>query len=231
MFRAIALVSLIVVGCSDNNDATTIAHTFLATTNPDTRPSDLRPKDGVTFFPPSFSEPSVRCGFMGRRWNIINDVENDWYPSHLMAADEASLYAKALTARAAGDWTLRFTWLRSFHPSVVIRIDGDSNGAHLLAKELSGAGGYDAGGIVKSVSRRLTKDEKRTLGTELIRTKPFNLPPKVCDIGADGAQWIIEGVDDNGYHFVARWSPKRGGVHDLGMHLLHLTGWNFDEIY
>jgi hypothetical protein len=47
----------------------------------------------------------------------------------------------------------------------------------------------------------------------------------------DGAEWIVEGVDDTGYHFVDRWSPRRGEVRETGLSLLKLTGWVFKDVY
>jgi hypothetical protein len=57
------------------------------------------------------------------------------------------------------------------------------------------------------------------------------MPAKLCDIGLDGSQWLLEAADSHGYHFVDRFSPESGGVRDLGLALLRLTGWEFKPIY
>ena len=59
----------------------------------------------------------------------------------------------------------------------------------------------------------------------------MGMSPKACELGLDGAVWLIEGVDARGYHFVERWSPEAGGVHDVGLMMLRLTGWKHDPIY
>ncbi|PYV47582.1 MAG: hypothetical protein DMG94_05690 [Acidobacteria bacterium] len=38
--------------------------------------------------------------------------------------------------------------------------------------------------------------------------------------GLDGAQWIIEGVEDGKYHVVDRWTPTKGPIRELGMTLV-----------
>jgi len=35
--------------------------------------------------------------------------------------------------------------------------------------------------------------------------------------GADGAEWIIEGVKEGKYHVVRRWSPEKGPIRELGL--------------
>ena len=52
--------------------------------------------------------------------------------------------------------------------------------------------------------------------------------------GNDGAQWIIEGVKDEKYHLVDRWSPKTGAIRVLGLTLaMDLAQMNLpaDEVY
>lgn len=47
----------------------------------------------------------------------------------------------------------------------------------------------------------------------------------------DGSQWIVEGIDRNGYHYVNRSSPEDGPVRAFGDFALLLTGWTFEERY
>lgn len=126
---------------------------------------------------------------------------------------------------------IRFTWLRSFHHPVVVRVEGIGTASvHLTVKQLSGAGGYAPGAIDKQVARDLSPDEVEALKTVLTRTDVFNRPHD-CNFGVDGAQWLVEAVDGTGYHFVNEWSPERGGVRELGLAMLKLTGWTFPDLY
>ena len=85
--------------------------------------------------------------------------------------------------------------------------------------------------MAKSIDRLLSPAESARLDAMLAQTRVFSLPPKVCMLGMDGAQWIIEGLDAQGYRLIDRWSPEKGGVRDFGLFLLGLSGWEFGEIY
>jgi hypothetical protein len=178
------------------------------------------------YFPPSYVGPSG-----SREPTLLNQLENDWYSGQLAAAQEPSLYSESLNPHIAGRMTVRFTWLRTFHPPVVVRLEIAGQDVRLIAKQLSGAGGYEAGTIAKRIDRPLTVREGVRVRAALARTHVFALPATEGGLGADGAQWLFEGVDERGYHFVHRWSPKNGDVRDLGMVLLRLTGWRFGDVY
>lgn len=187
-----------------------------------------------TYFPAELKNRQVSCnvGPPGSGIPVLSDLENRWYSDQLTAAHEPSLYLKAShSARPVGK-SLRFTWLRSFHPPVIVRVDGlGTKNSRLIAKELSGAGGYAPGSIRKQLDRRLSEQEQKAIELNLSRTQVLKEPPKLCEIGLDGSQWIIEGVDGGGYHFVDRWSPESGSVREIGLMLLRMTGWNFKPIY
>jgi hypothetical protein len=185
---------------------------------------------GTVYFPPAFAKASVRCERGAQE--IVSDLENRWYSSHLSAAKEPSLYVALTRRKGTISSQLRFTWLRSFHPPVVVRIDRTgTNSPVLVAKQLSGAGGYAPGTISKSLERPLSATEANRLHAILMRTDISHAAPKECDRGIDGAQWLIEVMDSSGCHFVDRWSPDRGAVRELGLFLLGLTGWTFKDIY
>jgi hypothetical protein len=109
----------------------------------------------------------------------------------------------------------------------------------LVAKELSGKGGYAPGSVTERLIRPLSQEEKRALETALATTNVLSISPKACyqgppgmmTIQLDGAEWIIEAIDSNGYHFVDRWSPQRGAVHEVGLMLLRMTGWKLKPVY
>jgi hypothetical protein len=190
---------------------------------------------GVTYFPPAFAKPTVTCSFGGRRATsiaVVSDIEHDWYSAQLTAAHEPSLYLESKRLRGGLGNTLRFTWLRTFHPPVIVRLEGlGSKSPRLIAKQLSGAGGYAPGTVSKTLERPLSREEARSVEKALGRSDALNIATRLCDMSLDGAQWIIEEVDANGYHFVDRFSPVSGGVRDLGLTLLKLTGWEFKPIY
>jgi hypothetical protein len=158
--------------------------------------------------------------------------KDQWYSRHLAAAREPSLHLASQSAMPAGRTTLRFTWLRSFHAPIVIRIETEGPGRHrLVAKRLSGAGGYDPGTVEATLERPLTGTEAVQLETVLRHTSAFDPAPDPCEIGMDGAQWIFESVDRRGYHFSDHWTPREGPAYRLGRMLMTLTGWKFGEVY
>ena len=192
------------------------------------------PYAGPAYFPASLAAPSVRCDY-GRRRELeptLNDFEKDWYSRQLAAAGEPSLAGAAEHPLAPGVRTVRFTWLRSFTAPVVIRVERDASGTdRLVAKRLSGTGGDPPGEVAATFDRPLTREESARLDAVLGRTQLFELPPRLCDGGLDGAQWIFESADARGYRFVQRWSPRKGALHDAGAALMALTGWDFGMVY
>ena len=189
---------------------------------------------GPDYFPKSFLEPSVTCPGFPTKQVVLNEVEAGWFPRHWQAADEPSLYAQSLSHTPSVARTYRFTWLRSFDPPVVVRIDVGADGRmRLVAKQLSGAGGYAPGRIAKQVRRDLSASEQARIAAVLDRTHVLESPPIACstEINLDGAQWIFESSEPGSYRFVNRWSPGDGPVREAGLAFLNLTGWGFDKVY
>jgi hypothetical protein len=181
------------------------------------------------YFPTVADSAGARCDPEG-----ISESHDQWYSKHLRAAGEPSLFEASRSPRPPGAATYRFTWLRSFHHPVVIRVETGSNGeARLIAKELSGHGGYGPGEIRRHMQRKLSPDETRRLGSALAATRLLTWPARDCSgiIGLDGAHWIVEARDRTGYHLVDRWSPERGPMREVGELMLGLTGWQYGDVY
>jgi hypothetical protein len=157
----------------------------------------------------------------------LQEREAWWYGPHLHAAGERALCVHAQDAAEV----YRFTWLRSFHPTIFIRVEQRGATRALHAKQLSGAGGLEPGSVAIDRSRPLSTDEWRRL-EQLLRRAGFWDPaaaegePEVA--GLDGAQWVVEGVREGYYHVVDLWSPdpstKEGRYRSVGLYLLELAG-------
>ena len=185
------------------------------------------------FFPPDYAGLSFSCpsdyGAESNYVQFLSKFEQDWFSQHLRAAREAPLYGVAQSNGTRR--VLRFTWLRSFHPTVTVRLSERKDGGwHLVAKQLSGTGGYDPGTIDKVVDRPIRAAEAAELEALMTRTALPDLSGD-CVIGVDGAQWLIERSDAEGYHFINRWSPSDGPVRQVGLFLLKLTGWRLKPDY
>lgn len=160
----------------------------------------------------------------------MDDFSNDWYSRFWRAAEEPSLYLQSQKAKALR--SERFTWLRSFHEPVFIRLDWLSDGhVRMTAKELTGAGGYDPGGIGRTNQRLLSGEELERLDTARGSLKPYQRPAVVCSGGVDGARWILEALEAGDYVFIDRWTSDGGPVRTYGQMLIDLTGWRYEHIY
>ena len=196
---------------------------------------------GASYFPPSLFEVGRPCD-RGDGWTgqvVMDDFRSDWYSAHLRAAREPRLGGEAPYHSVGGIGVLRFTWLRSFDAPVMVRVEATADDSlRLTATELSGAGGYGPGRVARRAERLLSADEAQRLLAMLDGTGILE-PPRVCPpsdiedvlVYADGAHWIIEANGPGGYRFVDHHSPRSGPVHDLGLHLLGLTGWTYDRVY
>lgn len=189
--------------------------------------------NGTSYFPQSLGKPSRVCSFAGfpECYPIISEIERDWYPKHWAAAKEPSLYEMSLRPGMAETEILRFTWLRTFHEPVIIRITKSGTETKLQAKKLSGKGGYDPGEVAVEVDRTLSISEQRELAIVLGSTAILTLEPSNCDLGTDGSEWIVESVRGDDYRFIKRWSPEEGRMREFGLFMIKLTGWDLGDIY
>jgi hypothetical protein len=230
MKSAPLVIAFLVIGCGSSNDPLPAIDRRCAVLPGDDvaiKPSGA----GRNYFPNSFGKPAQVCNFKGypECFATVSKVENDWYPRHWEAADEPSLNERSNSPAAAETSTLRFTWLPSFQHPVIVRIERTGNEARLVAKQLSGQGGYEPGTIEREVRRPLSAAEVAKLDVILSTTKVLEQRPTECDSGLDGSQWIVEGVNRDGYLFVNRWSPEKGPVREFGEFALLLTGWTIDD--
>lgn len=156
---------------------------------------------------------------------LLTDFVGAWYLKHLNAAHELSLNA-GQTPRS----TWRFTWLRSFHAPVVVRIEQTSPARmRLTAKRLSGKGGYDPGGVAETIERWLTPAEQERILAAALQVQA--LETRDCSLKADGVRWIFESTVEGRRRMVDANSPGDGPLHDLGTVFLDLTGWPLEPRY
>ena len=146
---------------------------------------------------------------------------NSWYSNHLHAMKEPVIY----TNNSLNE-IYRFTWLRSFHHPVAIRIEKQDNKYMLYWKVCNGAGGYDPGELV--INKQKALDEKtwvefvkaleqvdfwnlQTSERVYRRTIIFDNGERAVEtqISVDGARWILEGRIHPQYHVVDRHSPQK----------------------
>jgi hypothetical protein len=154
-----------------------------------------------------------------------DDFVRNWYSKHLRVMSEPSLSCGPI--KDSDDY--RFTWLRSFHKPIAVRISRSKNEVYLKATELSGAGGYSPGEISRRVEKSVSEADWESVLKLLGKVDFWNLPTREERLGLDGAEWIFEGRQDGKYHIVDRWSPKDGPYHELGLLFLKLSGLSIPE--
>jgi hypothetical protein len=180
------------------------------------------------YFPPNFGKPEQVCGDSNPPLPVIGEVEAAWFPRQWEAAKEPSFYRLSLQ-KPPPEFALRFSYIPSFTPSIFIRVHKKGSDYQLIAKTMSGAGGYDPGTISMSKEMRLSKLQVRELERLLEDGKFFIPPPVECGMGHfDGSEWVFEEVSNSGYKMVKHWSPEKGSAHDLGTYLVELSGLSFD---
>jgi hypothetical protein len=155
----------------------------------------------------------------------IDELSRSWYSKHLHSMREPSLSC------GSTGLTYRFTWLRTFHHPVVIRVVDSGRMGSLLAVELDGAGGYEPGKLIRRQESTLSKTQLLELKSLFASTSFWTLPTPKETSGMDGSEWIIEVTDNGRYHVVVRWTPTSGVARDIGMRFLHLAKWKLNDIY
>ncbi|MFT3679689.1 MAG: hypothetical protein QM791_05425 [Ferruginibacter sp.] len=147
----------------------------------------------------------------------LSHFEIMWYSNPLKIGNEPILYNR----KGKGE-IYRFTWLRSFHMPVIIRVHKSKN-EFLLTAKLIQEGYYDIPEAIITNSTKEISYFKWQKFKELLSKANFhNLPVEDnSDVGTDGAQWIMEVYENGEYHFITRWSP---GNSDFGKACKYLLG-------
>lgn len=155
-----------------------------------------------------------------------------WYPTHLKAMREPSLYLRL--AKPIEEF--RFLYLPTFHHPVSIRLTRSGQKASLRVVMLSGKGGYAPGRILIECRRELSPEERRRFEVLLSRSRFWESPNGEEPGAMDGSVWLFEASGGYRYRLLERWTPtydtrKRGlgRIVDLGRYLVSLSGLQFDK--
>jgi hypothetical protein len=124
-----------------------------------------------------------------------------------------------------------------YHP-LSIRVEKSGGDYLLVAKRLSGQGGYGWGTLKGEKKRKLSEREWRSLLNLLNETSFWSLPTGDKEfepnekgevtICLDSTSWILEGVSGGKYHVVDRYSERKG-VKEVGLYMVMLTKWGIKE--
>jgi hypothetical protein len=142
-----------------------------------------------------------------------------WYSGMLKALKEPILFDTSIKNEI-----YRLTWLRTFHNPVAIRIEKSEEGYTLFWKLCDGAGGYEPGQLTIDKSKKITQEDWDNFQGLLRAIDFWDIETKEKGLqGNDGSQWILEGVSQNGYHVVDRWTPRQNEYYNCGNFLIEMT--------
>ena len=185
---------------------------------------------GTDYFPSGAEMPSAECrDHPGQPLRSVRAFEGDelaWATRELTRAQEPSLYLAA----SAGDpprRTVRFTFLRSFGPAVVVRVDYRRDGsAELTAYQAEHLFGQPPNGPARRMTRTLSADEAAELDRLFDDGRPWRSRADACGLQPDGTLWILEEVKDGSHAVINQPSPG-AEAREAGLYLLSLTRWDY----
>ena len=146
-----------------------------------------------------------------------DEFRREWYSKHLHAMEEPSLSQ----GRGKADVAYRFLWLRTFDHPISVRVEKSGSTVSLYTVELDGKGGYDPGRILRKTQSTLSPADLERLTATL--GKPEFWQQKALEPGLDGAEWILESVQDGRYQVTVQWSPQSGEFRDVCLVFLDLA--------
>lgn len=135
----------------------------------------------------------------------------NWYSKHLAAMNEPVLAPEEKER-------FRFLYLPTFEAPIAVRVECVAASCDVIAKRLSGKGGYEPGQIAAEQRRLLTAEEIRLFRQAFEAVKFWREQPKepcpedtICLPGTDGTRWIFEASKPGAYHVWDIWSPNYTG--------------------
>jgi hypothetical protein len=128
--------------------------------------------------------------------------EAQWYGKSLERMNEPRLPKFADDENAE---VYQMMILPTWGNSIVVRVHKHGNLFSLSARRLSGQAGYDPGQLAESKDIELSADHSKTLEVLIQNLNFFQFPADDAVVGADGDEWIMEGVSQGKYHVAKRW--------------------------
>jgi|GEM_PF-1601427 len=144
-------------------------------------------------FPCDFPEPN----------DSLSDFVNTWYSKHLISLKEPRLYNQ----RNKDLKIIRFTHLGTWSNPYSYRIEKQNENVIGIFNKTNGLGGYEAGHRIKNKEKDLNKEKWNNIIAKVDSIDFWNIQTHDPNMILDGAEWILEILIDDKYHFVTRNSP------------------------
>lgn len=117
----------------------------------------------------------------------------------------------------------RLRVIPSFSAPVVVRVQRSGEAATLIAKRMSGMGGYYYGRLCRRAERKLQQAEFESIRSCFARPAVWSV---ASDEMMDGSTWSVDAIVDNEYKAHSQSSPTEGPLHECAMKLLKLSGFS-----
>src|SRR5271155_5834386 len=143
----------------------------------------------------------------------VTASQAQWYGKFLEKMKEPRLPEAASDATAV---IYRLTILPTAGNPIAVRAQKLGTLFNLAARRLDGQGGSDPGKSAEEKDVQLSEADSSTLESTIAQLKFFEMPTDEHLVGADGEEWILEGVAAGKYHVIHRWcassheTQKRG---------------------
>lgn len=162
-----------------------------------------------------------------------------------MACDQLRAMQEPSLLNLQGIDAYRFTWLRTFHQPVCIRIQRHTDGIPTLTAKITTGNSTARPGILRyDISQwvklgelyyhsehQLQDAEFETLADAFKAMDFWNLPTMEHRLVLDGATWLLEGITQGNYHLATRWSPEMGAYRDTALSMLAYAQIEVENIY
>jgi hypothetical protein len=125
------------------------------------------------------------------------------------------------------------TFIPTFFNPIKIRVEKRKTEYILVAKRLSGQGGYEVGRLKTEKRRRLKPAEWQHFIALLTQAGFWEMPyadeKGEVEICLDGSEWVLEGVKGRRSHAVNRYCPDEKSFQAIGTYLVKLSGLGIKE--
>ena len=186
------------------------------------------PTDSSTLYFPLFDSLKVK-EYFEQAWT-------DTFLKRYYSQELFDLHEPVLHNYTGKSEIYRFTWLRSFHDPVSIRLQKRRDDIEIITKISDGIG-FSHGRIIFYEDKDISRKQWLSFKSLINKLNYWELPEQAREIGAtDGAGWVLEGYLNSKYHYVSRWSPDLNGhieFMNICKFLMALSGISLDpdEIY
>ena len=144
-------------------------------------------------FPCNYPEPQ----------DSLDMFQNRWYSKHLRSLKESKIYNQT----GKGSKIIRFTCLETWGNPVSFKIEKRDDIILGTYSRTNGLGGYKAGRRVNHKKKVLKQENWNKIKLKINEIKFWEMPTHDTNLILDGAEWILEILWDDEYHFVTRSSP------------------------